>query len=697
MKKIKIDIKKELTEEEFKEIITGCENNFDHISDIKSIILGCEEKTKDIIPAKEVHILLPKPENKEYEIVTLQKRIPMHLDRGGLVAECYQTKQALIVNDVTQSFLYKEKYDNFLKLDVKDLLVLPVLDDSEQKNILAILWAVIPKGSLNQYTQRDLEYMTRFSIYIKRFLQQKEPVLKESSISDAGFTDCMEAYDKLNAKIRREQEYFSSIIHDIRTPMNGVLGFLELLQLNETDPKKKEYIETALKSGESMVALISDALDISKISSGKMSIEKVAFSVLDELSDTAKLFFNSARKKEITLNTYYDPEIPKLINSDYHRIKQIMNNLLNNAIKFTPSKGSIDLELLYDKERDGLTVSVKDSGIGIAKERQKDIFTPYTQEKSSTSREYGGTGLGLSISQQLSVLLGGKMELESEEGKGSNFYFTIPCNTKEGTPPSIETKKLKNLSVLIYDSDNFNSTIKIAERYLKKFGLKVEKSKKNTSLKKLRNGSFDILIILKEDVLSEEEQIQEILDTGKSVIIIENGHFEDEHNWFVGKIGRVDPPLLPQDLYEIILEFIAPKEHKAKKTSSGMEKIKGKHILVVDDNAINLKFMKEILKIFHVESVSAQNGKKSIEKFENEKFDVIFMDENMPGMQGREAISKIREIEKKRGLEKVIIISLTGDADKKTKEELLASGADDVLTKPIQLDQIKKVLMTYIK
>ncbi len=691
----KVDIKKELTEEEFKNIITICEGEFGQIDDITQIALGCEKMTKEITPAKDAYILFPKFESEEFEIISIDKTIPMNIDKDGIISECYHKKQPLMVNDVTKSFLYKVKYDNILENGIKDLLVAPILDDSAQKNILAILWASIPLGSWNQYTQKDLDYMTRFSVFIKRFLQEKELISTECS-EDSGYTDCMNAYDNLNAKIRREQEYFSSIIHDIRTPMNGVLGFLELLQLKEVDPKKKEYIETALKSGESMVALIGDALDVSKMSSGKMSVEKVEFSVLDELSDTAKLFFNSARKKEISLNVFYDPDLPETIHSDYHRIKQIINNLLNNAIKFTPAKGNIFLELLYDKERDGMRVSIKDSGIGIVKERQKDIFNPYTQEKGSTSREYGGTGLGLSISQQLSVLLGGKMELESEEGKGSKFYFTIPCNTDQDTHSCIDKKKIKNLSVVIYNSKNNNMSIGIAKRYLEKFGLNVKNTKYNESLETMRNDKFDILLISKKDTISQEENIQEILDIGKSVLILEDGHFEDEHNWFIGKIGRVSPLILPQDLFRVISKFIDPVNEKVKEDISEWIEIKGKCILVVDDNEINLKFMKEILKVLFIESISAQSAEESIEKFESKKPDMIFIDQNMPSMQGSEAVTIIREIEKKNKLNPITIIGLTGETDKKTKKILLNAGADDVASKPIQLQEIKNTITKYL-
>jgi len=195
--------------------------------------------------------------------------------------------------------------------------------------------------------------MVRFSIFFKRYLQEKQ-ALSNDGLHDAPFLDCIDAYDKLAAKIENEQNYFSSIIHDIRTPMNAVLGFLELLNLRETDRDKKEYIQTALNSSETMIALINDALDISKMASGKMSIDKVEFCAINTFSDVAKLFHNSAKKEKIILDVFFDPNIPELIYSDYHRIKQIMNNLLSNAIKFTPENGKISLELLYNKKKDSL-------------------------------------------------------------------------------------------------------------------------------------------------------------------------------------------------------------------------------------------------------------------------------------------------------------------------------------------------------
>ncbi len=693
----KIDIKKELTEEEFKDIIIVCEQKFEKIKEIKKIALGCEEKTKEITPAKEAYVLLVKPESQEFEIVTLDKTIPINIKKESVLSECYKTKQPLLLNDATRSFLYHKKIDNFLDLDIKDLLLIPIVDDSSEKNVLAIIWVAITNGSWNQYTQKDIDYMTRFSIFFKRFLQGKELVSAEN-VEDTGFLDCMDAYDTLSAKMRREQDYFSSIIHDVRTPMNAVMGFLELLNLKEEDKEKKEYLNVALKSGETMVALINDVLDISKMSSGKMKIEQIEFSPLNELSDVAKLFHNSARKNGITLVTFYDPNLPQMIHSDFHRIKQIMNNLLSNAIKFTPKKGKIDLDITYNKERDGITISVKDSGIGIAEDMQKNIFTPYTQEKSSTSRDYGGTGLGLSIAQQLSVLLGGKLELESEEGKGSRFYFTIPCHTAENTPLSVDAEKLKDLSIKVFDSIDDDLPVQSVKRYLERLNLKFKEVKNDKLLESTLKNKCDLLIISRDCTVLHEKEIQEILKQGVLVVIVGDGYLNENYHHLIGKVGRINAPILPHDLYDTIIGLTIPedKKSKSKKLAVELEKTEGKRVLVVDDNAINLKFMREVLKLIHLETVLAQSGEEGLEKFTNEKFDMIFMDENMPGMQGTEAITDIRKMEKKMKLSKAVIIGLTGDADKKTKEELLAAGANDVLTKPIQLKEITNAITKYL-
>jgi signal transduction histidine kinase/ActR/RegA family two-component response regulator len=691
-----IDIKRELTEEEFKEIVIVCEQKFEQESQIEKIALGCEEKTKEITPAKEAFVLLPKHETKEFEVITLDKSIPMRLDEESVITECYKTKQSLIINDVVRSFLYNEKFDNFMNYELKDLLLIPVVDDTEEKNVLAIMWAAITKGNWNQYTQKDLNYMTRFSIFIKRFLQEKNLIETKEKKDDASFLDCMDAYDKLSAKNRREQEYFSSIIHDVRTPMNAVIGFLELLNLKEDDKEKKEYLEIALKSAETMVTLINDALDISKMASGKMNIENVEFSVFKELSDVAKLFHNTAKKKNISFHTFYDPNIPKTIVSDYHRIKQIMNNLLSNAIKFTPEDGEIFLEILYDKKYDGITISVKDNGPGISEEMQKDIFSPYTQEKKSTAREHGGTGLGLSISQQLSILLGGILKLESTIGQGSRFYFSIPCNTLKGTPNAFKKKPLQKTTLLLYINPELkNNALHSFKKYLDKWGVNYHKIHNSQEFINFKEN-FNTFVVLREDAILTKKHVNKLLDLGKSSIIVGDTFLEECR--FERNVQKINTPLLPDEIYKALLLSLDKKFSNTMGTKklTNLQKFDGKTILVVDDNSINLKFMQEVLKTMDINVLLSSQGLDAIEKYKSNNIDLIFMDENMPGLQGSEAIKLIREYEKKHTKKTSVIIGLTGNADQETSQELQGAGANTVLTKPIQLQEIQKAIAKYL-
>ena len=687
----KLDIKKDLTNDQFDKVIISCKEYFKSVNNFSELASSCHNKTKEITPSMESHLMLPQLNTNEFYVIDLDKKIPLTTEENSILSECYNRKQPLIVNDVKKSFLYNEKHDNFIGCEIKDILVMPIL--SKDRDVLAILWAATTRKRLNQYTQKHIDRMSKLSVYIKNFIEGKTAIssLYTKELEDS-LTDCKDTYNNLNAKIRREQEYFSAIIHDIRSPMNGVLGFLELLQHNETDPSKKEYIEIALKSGESMVALINDALDISKMSSGKMSIERVPFCIFDELSDVTKLYHNSAKQKGIKLSVFYDLDIPKTINSDYHRIKQIMGNLLNNAIKFTPRGGKIDVELLYNKELDGLDISIQDNGIGISKDMHENIFNPYRQEKSSTSREYGGTGLGLSISQQLSVLLGGKIELESEDGKGSKFSISVPCNSENPTEVSIDKNILSALSVVVYDSFNSDKTVTIVKQYLEKFAVNVKYSDKNKLLKNMVDDKFDILLILREDMILHEEYIQMMLDANKSVIIIEEDFADHGDNWFVGNLCTVNTPILPHSLFDKLVELTVEDTSKKAKITKNINYIKNKKVLVVDDNIINLKLMREILKVLKAKSTLANSAEEGIEEFNAMEFDIIFMDENMPSMQGTDAIKYMRNEYNCKHIEtRPIIIGLTGSADKETKDRLMDAGADAVLTKPVQIKDIVKV------
>jgi len=692
----KIDIKRELSEEEFKEIIFQCESDFLQGNNLPSIASKYAEVAKEITPAKEAHLLLVKLKEQVFQSVTGEMTIPMQPEKESILMETYRSKQSLLINDVTRSFLYNKEIDNFLNLPLKDMMLIPIIDESKKKNVVAVLWTAITSGSWNQYTQKDLDYMTRFAMFTKRFLLNQNPKSAEE-IMGLNVEERTKACDHLRKKIQREQQYFSSIIHDIRTPMNAVMGFLELLNLIETDQEKKDYLDTAIRSGKSMVTLINDALDLAKMASGQMKVEKRPFNPLQELDDTAKLFFQTAQRKGVSFSVYFDPHLPEKIVSDPHRIKQIINNLLSNAVKFTPKGGMISLQLHYEQAIDGLHVSVKDSGIGIDPERQKEIFTPFVQEKESTSREFGGTGLGLSISQQLVVLLGGKLQLESEPGEGSRFFFNIPCNCEPDTPSSIDLQSYQDRKVLIYQGDSAPYFMQDVHRYLEQTDLKLtvlESSKPED----LKTEDYDLLIIPKEDSTLHREALQTLVDQGKALLVV-GDTFLNLGCQFEGRVERVNMPLLPHEIFPKLSRLFGLTDSKELSKRDLMDSVKfpGKKILVVDDNLINLKFMKEVLKQIDLDVFTAQNGEECLEKLRTEKVDLIFMDENMPEMQGSEVIREIKDSKKLSGKSKeAAIISLTGDAGSQIREYILQAGADDVLTKPVQLQEIVTVVRRYL-
>ncbi|PTB83705.1 hypothetical protein C9926_01525 [Sulfurovum lithotrophicum] len=240
-------------------------------------------------------------------------------------------------------------------------------------------------------------------------------------------------------------------------------------------------------------------------------------------------------------------------------------------------------------------------------------------------------------------------------------------------------------------------TINSIKPYLEYYNLELDVINEKKTLKSIEINRFDILVIFKDDAIKNDKYVQKILDSGKSVVILGDTFLQDGCH-FLGNVLRLNSPLLPHNIHDTFIQLIEPetKISKDEVLSNELKKLKGKHILVVDDSTINLKFMKEVLKTVNLEAILSQSGDESVERFKTEEIDLIFMDENMPGIQGSEAISRIREIEKKNNLKRTVIIGLTGDADSSVREYILNSGADDVLTKPVQLKEIMYQLTHYL-
>lgn len=642
------------------------------------------------VPCDIFHLLLVN--NKKKVAINDSDSLTYPLDQSGILSQCYESHQALFINDIERSLLFNEKVDSLNEKSIAKVLIIPILSDSEKKEVMGMLWIGVGKG-FQQFIKADIDKLVQFAT------ATKHEIFTSHSSSNGEFDAlalCQESKRALQSKIDRDEHYFASTIHEIRTPMNAVIGFMELLMLNEKDEQKKEYIDATLKSSDLIVSIINDALDMSKVTNGKMTLNKTTFSPLDGLSDIVKFFYNAIKKKNINFTTYIDPLLPAVINSDLHRIKQIVNNLLSNAIKFTPVDGKIILEAIYDKEKDILRIGVIDTGIGVDKEKQKSIFKPYEQEKDSTAKEFGGTGLGLAISQQLSILLNGTLTVESEKGEGSEFIFTFPCETPLETKTEINPDDFKDLSVLICSPSSLHHPLESIQQYFDNFNISYKHLDSNKVLE--IDDENNVLIIEREKAIESPIEVQQFLNNKGHVIIIESG-FTLEECRFEGSFKLLHNPILPKVLFNTLHTFIYPESEAkfADTETQNYNNLKDRTVLVIDDSMINLKLMVEILKRLQLDVRTSLNAKEGLELLDNNGFDIIFIDQNMPMMNGDEAIVKIREIEKAKNYTPAIIYGLTGDAHHDIKDRIIDAGADDVFTKPVHLEEVYNAISKAIE
>jgi signal transduction histidine kinase/ActR/RegA family two-component response regulator len=679
----------------FKKFLYETEETLKTLKDEDEIVPFVEEKISTLLGADYVYLLYKK-DKKHYTIPSLGKEYSVDLKKKHLFSEVILKRQPLLLKDVANSLLYDGSLDNLVENDIKDVLLIPVLEskkDLKAPNVL--IWAAVSKDSEYSLTQKSTLYLMKFVEALKHYYIhfRSESVKKSKGIT---LQQCMEQNEAIEALLERNKRYFHSIIHDVRTPMNALLGFLELLSMNEDDGTKKEYLHSALKSGEHIVRLINDALDVAKIESGELPIEKKPFDIHDELEDTVKIFFESASKRKINLCAYIDPLLPKKITSDAYRIKQVLSNLLSNAIKFTPEEGSILVDVIYNESDDTVTVAVEDTGKGIKKEALKTIFAAYRQEDNTTEREYGGTGLGLNISYQIVALLGGRLEVESEVGKGSRFYFTIPALSENKEKRIVDLKPVQK-HVRLYrwrGREDLRSMTII--RYLERFKIRFVQEAPDRTLRdiyKNESEGDDIYIIEKNRIFEDDyEYAQLLLDKGKSIVWIEDV-FDIFYNYFKGDIRKLTYPIMTKALYEALAY---EREEKEKRNTKIEEKsFAGKKVLVVDDNRINLKFMEAILTKMHIKVTLVDDAIGAIERIEKENdYDLMFIDENMPKMFGSEAIAELKKKMREGTIRPLKLISLSGDSHH--KEEIFKAGADEVMTKPVHIEELQEVLNRFL-
>ncbi len=496
--------------------------------------------------------------------------------------------------------------------------------------------------------------------------------------------------------------FLANMSHEIRTPINGIIGFTELLKKSDLKKEDKEYVEIIDKSTESLLEIINNILDLSKIESKKVELELIPFSPIEEFENVIDVYMPKVEDKGINLSFLMDPDFDYFLLGDIIKLKEVLLNLISNAVKFTPQGGQISVLIknlpTENSSRQKIYFEVSDSGIGMSEEEMNDIFDAFSQADSTITRKYGGTGLGLTISSSYVALMGGKLEVSSKKDVGSNFYFTLEFK-KEKALKETHKNRFKNFDALIIKSKNALMTSQ-EEAYLRYFGAK-SKIINIGELKSIDKKGFNLIVA---NFTSLSKAQYELLSEQKipSVIIFPTKYRLKLKRFKSETIFPTYEPIYITKFANILSEVARRYKIKIreKKPTISLPNIQKsdkirKDVLIAEDNLINQKLLQKICENFGLNVKVANNGKEAVEIFKKEPFDLIFMDIAMPVLDGVSATKEILTYEKEHNLSHTPIIAVTANALKGDRERFLNSGLDDYIAKPTKEGGVKEILNKY--